>query len=98
MSNPKRIVKTQEQIDAEISALLELAPKLRPSFFGDSNQAAAQTQAQVLCERMSGDLIELIWGDDDYLYVAAREAYDWMRGADDSEGLADSWRSLIASE
>ncbi len=79
--------KTEDQINAEISALVALKPKVRErTAFGDDNRAAIDAQLAVLRERMSSDEVYYAYGDEDadefdqHTFDAALSACDWMTG------------------
>lgn len=97
--------KTEEQINAEIAALVELKPKVRQrTAFGDDNHAAIDAQLAVLRERMSIDDVCSAYGDegmdefDQHTLDAALSAHDWMTGAlaGDEDAPAASWAGAEA--
>jgi hypothetical protein len=97
--------KTEEQIIAEIAALVALKPKVRKrTAFGDDNHAAIDAQLAVLRERMSSDEVYDAYGDEDadefdqHTFDAALSACDWMTGmlASDEESPAASWAGAEA--
>ncbi len=92
--------KTEDQINAEISALVALKPKVREcNAFGDDNHEAIDAQLAVLRERMSSDDVYDAYGDEDaddfvqHTFDAALNACDWMMGmlASDEDSPAASW-------
>ena len=97
--------KTEEQIIAEIAALVALKPKVRKrTAFGDDYRAAIDAQLAVLRERMSSDEVYDAYGDEDadefdqHTFDAALSACDWMTGmlASDEESPAASWAGAEA--
>lgn len=97
--------KTEDQINAEISALVALKPKVRErTAFGDDNHAAIDAQLAVLRERMSSDEVYDAYGDEDadefdqHTFDAALSACDWMTGmlASDEDSPAASWAGAEA--
>lgn len=90
--------KTEDQINAEIAALVALKPKVRKrTAFGDDNHAAIDAQLAVLRERMSSDEVHDAYGDQ-YTFDAALSAHDWMTGdlASDEDAPAASWAGAEA--
>ena len=92
--------KTEDQINAEITALVALKPKVcKRTAFGDDNHAAIDAQLAVLRERMSSDDVHDAFGDDgaeefdQHTFDAALSAHDWMMGAmsSDEDAPAASW-------
>lgn len=92
--------KTQEQIDAEVAALVAVKPKVRETnAFGDDNHAAIDAQLAVLRERMSHDDVYDAYGDEDseefdqHTLDAALSAHDWMVGtlAADEGSPSEGW-------
>jgi len=97
--------KTEDQINAEIAALVALKPKVRErTAFGDDNHAAIDAQLAVLRERMSSDEVYDAYGDEDsdefdqHTFDAALSAHDWMSGtlASDEDAPAASWAGAEA--
>lgn len=97
--------KTEEQISAEIAALVALKPKVRQrTAFGDDNHAAIDAQLAVLRERMSSDDVYSAYGDegmdefDQHTFDAALSACDWMTGmlASGEDSPAASWAGAEA--
>ena len=79
--------KTEEQINAEVEALVAVKPKVRElTAFGDDNHAAIDAQLAVLRERMDHDDVYDAYGDEDsddfdqHTLDAALSAHDWMVG------------------
>lgn len=96
--------KTEDQIDAEITALVAVMPKVRElTSFGDDNHAAIDAQLAVLRERMSSDEVHDAYGDagndefDQYTFDAALSACDWLTGvlASDEDSPAASWADAM---
>lgn len=92
--------KTEEQINAEIAALLALKPTVRErTAFGDDNHAAIDAQLAVLRKRMGSAEVHSAYGDEDsgdfdqHTFDAALSACDWMTGllASDEHAPAASW-------
>ena len=97
--------KTEDQINAEITALVTLKPKVRQhTTFGDDNHAAIEAQLAVLRERMSSDDVYSTYGDEDadefdqHTFDAALSAHDWMTGelAAAEESPSASWTGAAA--
>jgi hypothetical protein len=96
--------KTEEQINAEIAALMKIKPNVRErTIFGDDNHAAIDAQVAVLRDRMSSDKVYNDYGDEDsddfdqYTLDAALSAHDWMTGAlaSDEDAPAASWAASL---
>jgi hypothetical protein len=88
--------RTQEEIDAEIAALKDLKPRIRPtSMFGDDHIAAIEAQIEVLERNRSADEIDEAFEDEMNVHDAAFQAYDWKRGENDAEAPSADWQSLI---
>lgn len=100
---------TPEKIAAEIAALQELQPKVRPfSAFNDDNRAAIDAQVDVLTRRLSVSQVYDRWGEDtdaeelgeeefdQNLLDCALQAAQWLIGelADGEESPAASWKGL----
>lgn len=95
--------KTEEEIDAEVAALVTLKPTVRKhTAFGDDNHAAIDAQIAVLRERMGSDEVYDAYEDDSdeagrHALDAALGAYDWMTGALASdEAPAAGWAGAEA--
>lgn len=89
--------RTAEEILAEIERLEALKPGVRKiTAFGDNNHEAIEAQIEVLRESLSGDDIDLAWGDagsgeySEHLHFEAIAAADWMNGYSD-EKPSDGW-------
>lgn len=83
----------QEEVNAEIAALLALKPRVRHfSKFQDDNHAAIDAQVQVLSRRMAQTELNAAFAANEHNFQAAQHAYDWLRVG----GLAPStdWQSL----
>jgi len=94
--------KTDEEIKAEIAALMAMKPGVRShSIFGDDNHAAIDAQLRVLTEQMSEDAIYAAYADEDagdfdqYILDSADHAYFWMSGQPDYEAPSADWMSLV---
>ena len=87
-------MKTQKEIDAQIAALNEVRPRVKPySFFGDDNLAKLDAQVRVLEEDLDEDDVGEEWPEDDEMDIrtAADDAVTWRDGESDIENLADDW-------
>lgn len=94
--------KTDEEIKAEIAALITMKPGVRShSLFGDDNHAAIDAQVRVLAEQMSEDAVYVVYGDEDsgdfdqHILDSAHHAYLWMSGQPDYEAPSADWVSLL---
>lgn len=74
------MLKTAEQIEAEISELKEMKPRVvEESAFGDNNHDAIEAQIQTLENRWTEDDVEdETENDEDNVRDAARDAAQWM--------------------
>jgi hypothetical protein len=102
-----KIMRTQEQIDAEIAKLTEQAPRLGRSAFGDNHADACRAQIEVLKEGLDeaaiddkrADMADEAQAEDDSLWAdnvvqAACDARDWREG-DSDDAPSDGWKSLV---
>jgi hypothetical protein len=87
---------TEEEIAAEIKALTDLKPKIRPtSAFGESNTAAISAQIEVLKNLWDVCEVEDHYDGNDYALGSATEAAEWLEGESESATLTENWRGLI---
>jgi hypothetical protein len=90
---------TLKKIQAEIAALEELQPKIRPTTaFGDSNTDAVAAQIEVLEKRMDDDDVadKEDSGDwNQFVASSARDAVLWLEGQSEEETLSSGWESLV---
>ena len=88
-------MKTQKEIDAQIKALKEIRPKVKPySFFGDDNLAKLDAQVQVLEEDLDEYDVYEEWPEDEEEFdirACANLAVEWRDGESETEDLADDW-------
>ena len=88
-------MKTQDEIEKQITALKEVRPKVRPySYFGDDNLAALDAQIKVLEEDLDDDEIYDEWpGEESEINIrgAADKARNWIDGGSESDDLATDW-------
>lgn len=88
---------TREQIDAEITALKEIKPRVRHhSAFGDDNHELIDVQVRVLERNMSEDAIWEHWDgpNDDEMLCIAQEARGWLDGEHEDGSLVEGWQPL----
>ena len=87
---------TSEAVKAEIEALKQIKPKVRPeSFFGDNHHDAIDAQVKVLTEDMSEEDAESEFEyEPDNVRNAAMEAYDWLEGSL-PEAPSAGWQELV---
>lgn len=87
--------KTQKEIDAQVKALKEIRPKVKPyNFFGDSNLDKLDAQVKVLEEDMISEEVFDEWPEEEgdmNIRMAADDAIAWRDGESDEEDLATDW-------
>jgi hypothetical protein len=95
------IVKTDEEITAEIAKLEDLKTKVRPhTYFGDSNIEKIEIEIAVL--EAKEDLSDEYYDDPD-CRTFAESAWLWLTGEWDAEEMgaaspSDSWQNLLESQ
>ena len=91
-------MKTQKEIEKQITALKEIRPKVRPySVFGDSNLDKLDAQIKVLEEDMDSDEVYDEWPGEEKdmeTRMAADDAIAWRDGESEIEDLAADWPLL----
>lgn len=98
-------MKTNEQINTEITTLREMKPNVREyTAFGDSNHDAIEAQVDVLREHMSTDDVYDRFGEDAFEdedefcqsdLDAALSAQQWLCG-ESEEAPSAGWSSLVS--
>lgn len=85
-------MKTDDEIQAEITALQDIRPRVRPrSAFGDDNIAKLDAQVAVLQNHLDTRKIYDTFEHDDEALMAALDARQWLDGESDIEHLAEDW-------
>lgn len=85
------LVKTQDEIDAELVRLRSLVGMIiSKTFFDDSNDDALAIQIKMLEEKDIHPSVDMPL----HTYDHAREAADWLTGNSAYESLAEGWEEL----
>ena len=72
-------MRDQTTIDAEIAALKAITPRVRRrTLFGDDNHAAIDAQIEVLASEDPEDAADDFDLNDEHVFMAARDAVDWL--------------------
>ncbi len=71
--------RSDEEIRAELAKLIVLKPQVVPfSYYGHDHRAAIQAAIDVLSEQLDIDSIEVRYAHDEYLFLEALTARDWL--------------------
>lgn len=88
-------MKSQKEIDEQITRLKEIKPKVRPySAFGTDNLAQLDAQVTVLEKNLDNDEIYDRYdraGLDEETLMGALEARNWLNGESEYDDLAEDW-------
>jgi len=86
-------MKTQKEIEIQITQLKEIQEKVRPaSFFGDSHLDAIDAQIKVLEEDMDNDDIEDEFESGELnVLTAALDTREWIDGESEIDNLATDY-------
>lgn len=99
----KHIPPTNEEVQAELARLIDLAPRIRQrDAFGGDNRAKINAQILVLKGTHDSDYFypedeedNEFYDEEFEVYMAAQDAEDWLDGV--GEGLADGWEPLVVA-
>lgn len=107
MDGTRGTIRSSAELVAEIAALQELRPKIRPrSMFGDDHLAAIDAQIEVLSEQMSGEKIydryyvederktDVPTPESENILHNAMIARQWLDG-DEPETPSSGWEALV---
>lgn len=95
-------MKTQEQVTAEIAALVAIKPRVpKHTALGDDNHAGIDAQVEVLTEGMDSNQVHqkfLYELDEPHTFFEALYACDWLHGdltdGEEKEAPSVGWQSL----